>query len=77
MSAAATTSQGDRVWTTRLRRYCEPRFARSLAEIAATFMPLALAWGLLVWAVESGNWWLYAVLLVPEIGRASCRERVS
>ncbi len=65
MSAATTTSQGDRVWTVRLRRYCEPRFARSLAEIAATFLPLALAWGLLVWAVESGNWWLYAVLLPP------------
>jgi omega-6 fatty acid desaturase (delta-12 desaturase) len=34
-------------------------------EIAATFLPLAFFWGLLVWTVETERWWLYALLLVP------------
>ncbi len=54
-----------RAWTPRLRRYCAPRIGRSLFEIAATFVPLFIGWALLVFAVETGRWWLYGLVLVP------------
>lgn len=58
-------SRGDRRWSSLLRPYCEPRTGRGFVEIAATLLPLALFWGLLVWSVETERWWLYALLLVP------------
>lgn len=60
-----STSARERGWTARLRGYCEPHLPRSLFEIAATFVPLVLLWAALVWAIETGNYRIYALLLLP------------
>ena len=50
-----------------LARYRDPNLARSLAEIAVTFAPLAALWAAM-WALLHVSYWLTLALAVPAAG---------
>ncbi|MEA2928262.1 MAG: hypothetical protein QOG38_690 [Hyphomicrobiales bacterium] len=48
--------------------YGQPSNARSIAELAITFLPLAALWAVAWVAVLLGFWWVAALLAVPSAG---------
>ncbi len=56
------------VWSRKLRHYCKPDAIRGTRELAITSIPFAIAWFLMLLALENGYLWLYALLLVPAAG---------
>jgi omega-6 fatty acid desaturase (delta-12 desaturase) len=66
--SAGTTIDGAREWALALRRYREPSVARGVFELAITFVPFAILWALMAFALHSGQFWLYAILILPTAG---------
>ena len=56
------------VWSRKLHHYCKPDAIRGTRELAITSIPFAIAWFLMLLALENGYLWLYALLLVPAAG---------
>jgi omega-6 fatty acid desaturase (delta-12 desaturase) len=54
-----------RRWTQALARYREPSLPRSIFEIAVTFVPLAVLWGLAWAALHFGYAWLSLLIAIP------------
>ena len=52
-------------WSRKLHHYRKPDAIRSARELAATSIPFATAWFLMLLALQNGYPWLYALLLVP------------
>ena len=48
--------------------HAQPSNARSIAELAITFLPLAALWGVTWTAYVFGHWWVSALLAVPSAG---------
>lgn len=57
-----------KAWGRRLAPYRESSTGRSLGELAITILPFGAAWSLMALAVVLGQWWLYALLLLPTAG---------
>lgn len=55
-------------WMHRLRAYSRPSTGRGAYELAITVGPFALAWAAMAVALNIGQVWLYALLLVPAAG---------
>lgn len=55
-------------WGRRLAPYREARTVRGLLELATTFLPFAVTWGLMYLGLATGHYWLYALLLLPAAG---------
>ncbi len=51
-----------------LAHYREPNHARSILEIAITFIPLVALWVLAGVALHFGHWWISLLLAVPAAG---------
>ena len=54
-------------WMPLLARYREPRFVRSVMEIAVTFVPFVLLWGAAWWAYSISIWLAFAIC-IPAAG---------
>ena len=65
-SGIAIADAGD--WAIALKRYREPDAARGVFELAVTLVPFVLVWALMLFAVTSGRYWLYAVMILPAAG---------
>lgn len=52
----------------RLRRYHQPNAVRSARELVVTVGPLVAAWVLMVTALYTNQFWLYALLVLPAAG---------
>ena len=57
-----------REWAIRLNPYRKPSVPRSLWELAVTLLPFAAAWVAMMVAVAYGQFWLYALLILPTAG---------
>ncbi len=55
-------------WSRKLHRYRKPDGMRGFCELSLTALPFAVAWFLMLLALENGYAWLYALLLVPTAG---------
>ena len=55
-------------WALKLSRYREPSTPRSVFELAITFVPFVLVWASMSVALSLGQFWLYALLLLPAAG---------
>ena len=55
-------------WRQVLRDYRTPNVGRGVYEVAITAIPFALAWFLMYWALAHGQFWLYALLVLPAAG---------
>jgi omega-6 fatty acid desaturase (delta-12 desaturase) len=51
-----------------LKRYRQPKVARAIFELATTLTPFVLVWAALLFAVTSGPYWLYALMIGPAAG---------
>src|SRR3981081_1942694 len=65
--SAATVAPDARGLTQLLARYRAPSLARSVIEVAITFVPLVLIWALM-WAARSICYWLCLLLAIPAAG---------
>jgi omega-6 fatty acid desaturase (delta-12 desaturase) len=52
----------------RVSQYARPSNARSVAELAVTFVPLAALWAVAWTAYLLGYWWVSALLALPSAG---------
>jgi omega-6 fatty acid desaturase (delta-12 desaturase) len=57
-----------RNWMQVLARYRDPDHARSILEIAITFVPLAVLWALASISLHFGYWWFSLLLAIPAAG---------
>ena len=55
-------------WVQKLRQYCRPNATRGTYELAITAIPFVLAWFLMFVALLYGQYWLYALLILPTAG---------
>ncbi len=55
-------------WRRTLSTYRTPNTLRAVYEVAVTAIPFALGWFMLYWALSHGQFWLYALLLLPTAG---------
>ncbi len=55
-------------WARTLRPYRRADGSKATFELAITLLPLALVWGLLLWAFTNDQFWLYGLLLLPAAG---------
>lgn len=62
-SAGASSS-----WPLKLIQYRTPSGLRGSGELAATAIPLVIAWLLMYWALWHGHVWFYALLILPAAG---------
>src|SRR3954465_14382365 len=58
----------ERNWVRELSRYRQPNATRSVLELALTAVPFALAWTVMLVALNLGHFWLYALLVLPTAG---------
>ena len=58
----------ERNWVRELSRYRQPNAPRSVLELALTAVPFALAWTVMLVALNLGHFWLYALLILPTAG---------
>ena len=58
----------ERNWVRELSRYRQPNAPRSVLELALTAVPFALAWTVMLVALNLGHFWLYALLVLPTAG---------
>jgi omega-6 fatty acid desaturase (delta-12 desaturase) len=58
----------NRGWARTLRPYCRADATAGGYELAITLIPFALAWCLMFLALDHGQGWLYALLLLPAAG---------
>jgi omega-6 fatty acid desaturase (delta-12 desaturase) len=57
-----------RFWTLKLHHYAESHALRAAGELTITLVPFAIAWFLMLLALENGYLWIYALLLLPTTG---------
>lgn len=57
-----------RDWAKALGRFRDPNAIRACFELAITLLPFVVAWGAMAFAVSTGRFWLYAILLLPTAG---------
>jgi omega-6 fatty acid desaturase (delta-12 desaturase) len=67
-ASAERTTRPAREWTAALDRYRQPSVARSVFELAVTFVPFVLVWASMSFALVRGQFWLYALLILPAAG---------
>jgi omega-6 fatty acid desaturase (delta-12 desaturase) len=67
-ASAERTTRPAREWTAALDRYRQPRVARSVFELAVTLVPFVLVWASMSFALVRGQFWLYALLILPAAG---------
>ncbi|NNE22360.1 MAG: fatty acid desaturase [Rhizobiales bacterium] len=61
-NAAHAASDDAAQWTRILNNYRDPRFGRSLFEIAVTLVPFVALWVMSWAAIQTGYWWTLPVL---------------
>jgi acyl-lipid omega-6 desaturase (Delta-12 desaturase) len=57
-----------RDWTRKLIDYHRPNLSRSIYELAITAVPFVLVWASMLIALSFGQFWLYALLVLPAAG---------
>ncbi len=57
-----------RDWTRKLIDYHRPSLWRSIYELAITAVPFVLVWASMLIALSFGQFWLYALLVLPAAG---------
>jgi len=69
-SAPATIDA--RRWTRILNHYREPSWARSVAEVTITVLPLVALWSMARFAFSLGHWWASLLMTMPIIASRRC-----
>lgn len=67
-AARDARSPDARSWMTKLAAYRTASTRRGVLELLITALPFAAAWAAMVIAVHFGQFWLYALLLLPTAG---------
>ena len=66
--SSVPTTIDARCWTRILSHYREPSWARSVAELTITALPLVALWSTAWFAFLLGHWWVSLLMTVPAAG---------